>query len=144
LGKTQFIMDISNQVRVEIYQNLGKLFYAIAATDKTVQPSEFNMLKSIVEEEWLAVDQFDDDFNSDAAFQIEIVFDWLNSEENYNSEECFNDFISFRKAHKNLFTEKTDQLIMKTATKIASSFSGVNKSELILLAKLELELNKDI
>jgi hypothetical protein len=31
---------------------------------------------------------------------------------------------------------------MKTASKIAQSFSGVNKSELIMLAKLDMELKK--
>ena len=60
-------------LNIKFYQNLGKLFYAIAAVDKNAREEEYNKLKEIVKSEWLAVDEIEDDFHTDAAYQIEIV-----------------------------------------------------------------------
>lgn len=74
--------------------------------------------------------------------KIEIVFDWLKNENNLDAKSCYNDFINYKNEQKHLFTSKVKKLIIKTARAIAASFSGINKSELILLAKLDLELKK--
>ncbi|MGJ5641359.1 hypothetical protein [Formosa sp. S-31] len=122
------------------YQNLGKLFYAVAAADKAVKPAEINKLRDIVKTEWLEVDALEDEFHTDAAYQIEIVFDYLNTEAPLDSELCYTAFMDYRKEQAHLFTEDITQLILKTARAIASAFSGLNKSELIMLAKLEKAL----
>ena len=59
---------------ITIYQNLGKLFYAIAAIDRVIRAKEYAKLKELVKKDWVAVDQLTDEFKTDAAFQIEIVF----------------------------------------------------------------------
>ena len=51
----------TDRFSVEFYQNLGKLFYAIAAVDKHVHDVEFDKLKTLIKEEWLIVDGFEDD-----------------------------------------------------------------------------------
>lgn len=129
-------------ISLDFYQHLGKLYYAIAAADGYVREAEINQLKDIVKKEWLAVEDTDDRFGTDAAYQIEIVFDWLTADKEYNSNECYNDFLAFKKDQLHLFTEDINRLILKTANAIAKSFSGKNKSELMLLAKLHLELLK--
>lgn len=126
---------------LKFYQNLGKLFYAIAASDKNVRTEEFLTLKKIVKKYWLDIDSIEDNYSSDAAFQIEIVFDWLNTQENLSSKLCFDDFVDYKNRQNHLFTDEVKNLILKTASAIATAFSGVNKSELIMLAKLEMELN---
>lgn len=120
----------------KLYQNLGKLFYAVALADKNVHPVEVEKLKETVKELWLPVDAIEDAFGSDAAYQIEIVFDWLKEEEK-ESELYFEEFKDFFKEHQGRFNEKMKALIWKTADAIASSFSGKNKSELILLSKIK-------
>jgi hypothetical protein len=35
------------------YQQIGKVFYSIAAVDKTVRPEEIKELKKILQKEWL-------------------------------------------------------------------------------------------
>ena len=127
---------------LKFYQNLGILFYAIAAADNDVQSAEFDKLKTILKEQWLAIDTIEDAYHSDAAFQIEIVFDWLNAEDNLNTKGCFETFVDFKNEHKHLFTPEVKQLILKTAGAIAASFSGKNKSELMMLAQLDMELKK--
>lgn len=126
---------------LEFYQNIGKLFYAIAATDKKVHPREFSKLKELVKEKWLDVDLTENDDSIDAAQHIEIVFDRLNNQA-LDTETCFEDFLTYKKNHPSLFTADVKMLIMKTANGIATSFSGLNKSELIMLAKLDIELKK--
>ncbi len=135
-------MKTKKKMTMKFYQNLGKLFYAIAAADKVVRKEEFDKLKEIVKEQWLEVDTIEDAYNTDAAYQIEFIFDWLNKENNLNTQLCFNDFISYKNEQNHLFTEEIKKIILKTASAIAASFSGVNKSELIMLAKLDIELKK--
>lgn len=135
-------MKTKKKMTIKFYQNLGKLFYAIAAADKQVREIEFNKLKKLVKKQWLDVDIIEDDYHTDAAYQIEIVFDWLNEENNLEANSCFNDFINYKNEQNHLFTDSIKKLILKTAGLIAASFAGINKSELIMLAKLDLELKK--
>ncbi|QVY64459.1 hypothetical protein [Polaribacter sp. Q13] len=135
-------MKPSQNTIISFYENLGKLFFAIAAADNVVEEVEFNVLKEIVKKKWTKVDPVDDDFHSDAAYQIETVFDWLNNESFLNSETCYNEFIDFKKEHPSLFTKDINSLIMKTASKIAASVADINKSELMLVARLSIELKK--
>ncbi|PKQ45130.1 hypothetical protein [Confluentibacter flavum] len=138
-------MNTKKHLTLKFYQNLGKLFYAIAAADNKVHEAEINTLKELVKKEWLDVDDIEDGFGTDAAYQIEIVFDWLFNEQDtgFNIKTCYDDFISYKKDQKHLFTNNVNRLILKTANAIADSFSGKNKSELILLGKLNIELNKE-
>ena len=122
-----------------LYQNLGKLFYAVAICDGSVHANEWDKVKELVKEDWLYVDDFTDRYGTDAANQIEIVFDGL-MEYSKTSEECFDEFKEFYKEHPHAFTDEIKRLIRKTANAIANSFSGRNKSELILVAKIGMLL----
>ena len=133
-------MEKTNNIK--FYQNLGKLFYAIAASDKVVKEEELNKLKETVKKVWLTSNLVQDDVKAEAEHSIINTFKWLNRDNEYDAETCFNSFISYKKDHEQLFTKELNALILKTANGIASSFSGKNKSELIMLAKLNLELNK--
>ena len=92
-------MKTKKKMTLKFYQNLGKLFYAIAAADKEVRDEEFD-------------------------------------------KACYNAFTNYKKEQPHLFTANIKKLILKTAHAIAASFSGLNKSELIILAKLDIELKK--
>ena len=133
-------MRPSQNTIISFYENLGKLFYAIAAADNVVEEVEYNVLKEIVKNKWTQVDPVDDDFHTDAAYQIETVFDWLNTEGFSDSETCYNQFIEFKEEHPSLFTPTIKSLIIKTATKIAASVADINKSELMLVARLDIAL----
>ena len=135
-------MKHSQNTIISFYENLGKLFYAIAAADNVVEEIEFNVLKETVKNKWTKIDPIDDHFHSDAAYKIETVFDWLNNEGFSNSETCYNEFLEFKKEHPSLFTKNIKSLILKTATKIAASVADLNKSELMLVARLSIEFKK--
>ena len=135
-------MTPKSHLTLKFYQNLGKLFYAIAAIDNTIHNAEIQKLKELVKKVWLHVDDLEDDFGTDAAYQIDIVFDWLLNEVTLDVQACYDDFVSYKKDQNHLFTNTINRLILKTADAIAESFSGKNKSELMLLAKLTIELKK--
>lgn len=135
-------MTTIKQKTLLFYKNLGKLFYAIAAADNEVRDVELDKLKELVKKYWLEADIVNGIYISDAAYQIEIIFDWLNKEKKIDAKTCYHDFVRYKKAQSHLFTDTVKKLILKTAHAIAASFSGLNKSELIMLAKLDLEFKK--
>lgn len=135
-------MKNSPEIMNQFYQNLGKLFYSMAAIDGRVEATEIDSLKKLVVSSWLDIEGSNDSFGSDAAFQIEIVFDLL-VEQNTEPEDCFKDFETFRKNHDSLFTKSVNEIIFNTCDTIAGSFAKKNKSELVLLSRLATVLGKN-
>ncbi|WP_323789546.1 hypothetical protein [Psychroserpens sp.] len=124
------------------YQNLGKLFYAVAAIDNVVRDEELETLKKLVKQYWLSQDIITDKSIRNMDNVIVNTFIWLCKDNQYSAEECYNSFIRFKKQNNALFSSKIKSLILKTAGKVAASFSNQNKSELMLLAKLNIEFKK--
>ncbi|WGD34747.1 hypothetical protein [Olleya sp. YS] len=124
-------MSNNKNIQNQFYQNLGKLFYAIAMSDGVIETSEVIALNDAISNQW----------NTKDASLIVDVFNWLNNDREYSAEQCFKSFIQYKKANPTLFTDEIKKKVKDTAIAIASSFSKTNKSELLLLAKLEIELN---
>jgi hypothetical protein len=129
-------MTHSNQASMAFYQQLGHVFYAIAAADQVIRKEELLTLKTIIRSEWLDVDESTDEFGADAAYQIEVVFDWLDDQK-INASTALSNLQEFKKDHPSFFTIFVNELIFKTAAAIAFSFYGGNKSELTMLDQLE-------
>lgn len=129
-------MKIENPSFSLLFEKLGELFYAMAAADKIVRKEEYDALRELVKKEWEKSEDLKDPFGTNAVYQMEIVFDWLDYKHR-DAWECFEDFRDFKKEHEDLFTKERNKLILNTASAIANAFSGKNKSELIMLAKLE-------
>ncbi|TVZ27560.1 hypothetical protein JM83_2609 [Gillisia sp. Hel_I_86] len=119
------------------YQKLGELFYAIAAVDKVVREQEYERLCELVISNWRKPENSKDEFGTNAAYQIEIVFEWFDHEQ-ADAKECYESFKDYFEKHPKLFTKERKQLILKTANAIANEFAGKNKAELMILAKLKL------
>ena len=136
-------MKNTPEIMNRFYQNLGRLFFAVAGADKMITVNEIQSLKEHVTKYWLTLEDTKDHFGSEAAYQIEIIFDVLAEEIVMpDVEECFQDFATFRKKHDSLFTKPVKDLIWTTCEDIASSFNGKNKSELVLLSRIALVLGK--
>ena len=91
-------MNTTQNINTIFYQHLGKLFYAIAAADKVVRKAEYESLRNVVKNQWLDLEDSEDEFGADAAYQIEIVFDWLDFKE-LDPQDCFNEFESYYTDH---------------------------------------------
>lgn len=133
----------TQQLWNRFYAKLGHLCYAIAACDKTVTLAEINKVKELVKNDWVDVEPTLDPYGSDAAYQIEILFDWL--EENIpESEISFKEFSDFAKQNPQFFVPEIKERVIMTADRIAATFAGKNKSELTLLFKLHKVLNVEL
>jgi hypothetical protein len=128
-------MKPSHQTMTHFYEHLGKVFYCIAAIDKSIRKEEIEKLKQIIQTEWLPLENSFNEFGDDTAYETEIVFDWLVANE-WELEQVIPNFKIFRTEHQSLFTPAVNGLILKTANAIATSFSGKNKSEHVLLSQL--------
>lgn len=122
---------------LEFYQNLGKLFYAIALADGNIVEAEFHILKQ-------ELNTFGFDSNGlEADFKQQVISTFTDLHmEKRDAQACFNDFLDYQIKYDALFSKSIKKAILRMASKIASSFSGQNKSELIMLATLSLQFRK--
>ena len=132
--------SFSNKVANTFYQKIGKLFFSVAMADGSVRSEEIDRLKQIVRNTWLPHDDIIDEYGSDAAFQIEIVFDWLLENEQ-DAKACYEEFREFYRENTKIFSVEVKELILKTANAVASAYAGKNKSELTVLGNLQLLFN---
>lgn len=128
-------MKLGQNMGITFYEHLGKLFYAIAAADYIVHPSEYESLHKYVQAVWLKLEDHKDEHGSDIALQIEIVFDWLNYKD-VKAKLCFEEFESYYKEHPTLFSKEIKELIWETSNAITEAFSRKNKFELTMLGRL--------
>ncbi|MFT6879771.1 MAG: hypothetical protein ACI9DJ_002421 [Algoriphagus sp.] len=133
-------MKPSNETMLHFYQQLGQVFYGAAAVDGVVREEEIERLNDIVKKYWLNLEDTFDEFNTDSAYQIEIVFAWLNNND-WNKENILGKFKDFKEEHPSLFGYKNRLLVQGTAQAIAKSFYGENKAEGIFLKKLKAILS---
>jgi RNAse (barnase) inhibitor barstar len=123
------------------YHHLGKLFYAVAFSDKTVHEEEFKTLQNYIQEFWVDYDDLNDALDGDAALLIEIVFEGVQFFEE-NAADMYEAFVRYKNEQPQLFNRQVNLLIVETARGIAYSYAGLNKSESIMINNLELELNR--
>lgn len=129
-------MDFNYQ---KIYEQLGNLFYSVAASDGHVKTKEIVKLKEIIDRDWLPLEESKDEFGIDAAHYIYITFDYLIASLT-SAEDAFRAFASYYESHRSHFTKELKKKILKTSAEIANVFGGVNKSEISILTRLNLLL----
>jgi len=129
------MIHINDTLR-EFYRQLGKVFYGVAAADRSIRNEEKETLRNLVKENWLLLEDSEDEFGTDTAYQIEMSFDWF-LENGTDQKTILQDFQVFKESHEKLFDSKVKFLAMKTVNSIAGSYSGKNKSELVYIRQLE-------
>lgn len=119
-----------------IYEKLGYLFYAIAASDHHVRKEEVEKLKLLVGREWLPLEDSIDKYGTDSAHYISIAFDYLLNER-VPSDEAFNVFADYYQLHAGAFSKQLKRKITSTASAIAEAFAHKNKNEKQYIHKLQ-------
>lgn len=132
----------SNRKWLEFYRKLGYLFYSVAAADNRITETEISELKTELRDKWLTLEDSLDEFNSDAAYQMEAVFDWLQ-EETPPAVKAFEKFEAFVDENPGFFTPAIKNGIIETADHIAAAFHDTNKTELSLLFRLRQLFEKN-
>jgi len=122
------------------YKEFGRLLYAIAAADGSVNDKEVATLKRIVSEELVPQEASTDHFGTDQAFITEFEFDVL-ADRSASPEGAFDSFIAYMARHKNDLDPERKELIYRAADAVANAFHGVNKAELPFLVELHRHLH---
>lgn len=134
-------MNLTTQAAVVFYQHLGKLFYAIALADSKIKKEEFEAMRKEISLLSMSENVKITDAEIDIEHQITSTFKILYFDK-ATSDDCYEEFIKYKRNNESLFTAEIKKAILKIAGKIAGSFSDVNKSELILLGKLSIEFKE--
>lgn len=121
----------------KIYEQLGYLFYSIAASDKHVMKQESEILKKEIEKEWIPLEDSTDEFGTDAANYIYFTFDRL-SDMDFSPREAFDSFKAYFETHANAFTPDVRSRIQRTVSHMANAFAHKTKTE----EYIEKELRK--
>jgi hypothetical protein len=135
-------MKASEKTWHQFYQKLGYLFYSVAAADQHIAKEEEKILHEMVLEDWVAFSTAHDEFGTDAAYEIEIVFDYIQ-DQGLSADKAFHVFEKFYKENNGLFTDDVNQRIFHTIQRISHSFHGNNKSELTAITRVHLLLGRE-
>jgi hypothetical protein len=117
------------ELMIQLYQQLGALFFLVANADKKIHKAEVKALNEIIERVWLDYDNTFDDEGKDTAWQIEDTFEQLIVRPK-TKKEILADFNQFMIENPELFERvKIKLLILRTIEKIAQSYRGTNAAE---------------
>lgn len=125
----------------ELYTELGKLFYFIAAADGKVQPAEKKTLQHLIKTKWQPLEDSADEFGTDLSNLIDFSFEYEVSE--IGTENGFESFKEFYKINKGEFDQSIVIKILETAEEIAGAYHGKNKEEREVLGNLYAILNNN-
>lgn len=122
----------------ELYTELGKLFYHLAAADGKVQTAEKDALHKLIKTRWKPLEDSADEFGTDLSNLIDFSFDYEASE--IETENGLKSFEGFYKMNKDEFTPAIKDRIFETAREIAEAYHGKNKQEKEIIESLRLIL----
>lgn len=122
----------------ELYAELGKLFYHIAAADGNVQPSEKSALQQLIQSSWKPLEGSTDRFGTDQANVIGFSFDY---EESQNAAgDGLQSFLDFYRQNKDRFTGSIVSNILNTARAVATAYHGKSHDESDIIKRLSSAL----
>jgi hypothetical protein len=106
----------------EIFEQLGNLFYALAA-DQEVSLMESGELKMLLRKDWLTEPELrPEDKVSEASHLIGLTIDALQNEK-VPAEKAYKDFEKFYVKHREQFSFALKQKILETADTIIKIFT---------------------
>jgi hypothetical protein len=116
----------------DFYRHLAHLFYAFAAADRKIVLEEKQSIINSVEQNW--------DFHFESFDAKEIIYSTLRKiiDGKLDADLAFVSFEQYYIEYKNHFSPDLKLKIAEATDNITRSFSGRNKSELIMLSRLHL------
>ncbi|MCF8298130.1 MAG: hypothetical protein K9J13_11335 [Saprospiraceae bacterium] len=124
----------------QFYVNLGKLVYAIAMADGSVQQEEIEKFREDLNELLIPLQEGVDEFGMDSAFYTEFEFEKL-LDKKVSMKEAFDSFMIFIDENKSDFTIELKAICIKIVENVANAYQGVVKEERELINALTEKLN---
>jgi len=120
----------------QVAKAIGFLVYAVASADKHITFEEKKVVHDIVNENWQLLADEEDPFGVRALDFIDKMFDVLETKE-IRSEEAFSYFKEVYAENRDKFSSELVHFIIHICIKTGSAFNRMNKSELVLLSRIE-------
>ena len=124
----------------KFYVNLGKLVYAIAMADGSVQQEEIEKFRNDLNNLLLPLHSGVDELGMDSAFYTEFEFETL-MDNKVSMKEAFDSFIKYIDENKDDFTDELKEVCMKIVEDVAKAYEGIVEEEKVLIDTLKAKLD---
>lgn len=115
---------------------LGYLVYAVASSDKHVSEEEKKVVHEVLNREWKVLADREDPFGVRAMDLIDKMMIQMD-ELHINSVDSFAEFQRIYDLHSEQFTPEIRKFMIEICISTGSAFNRMNKSELVLLSRIE-------
>lgn len=126
---------ISLKNNPEFYKSLAHLFYALVVADRNVEKVEKVVVHGLIQQHWSVMSE---ELEIDQLLYATLKKLFKNKSE---KEDAFQVFKQFFLENQELFNDEMKEKIMDSANRIVNAFSGVNKSESVLISRLFFLMN---
>lgn len=114
----------------------GYAVYAVAYADKSIEQEERDAIHLFLNENWIELADSSDVFGVKSIEFIEQMIDALASDK-LNSESAFERFKDQFDSLSNILSVNQQKFILNFCIKVGNAFNRMNKSELVLLSRIE-------
>lgn len=122
------------------YKELGKLLYAVAASDGKIQNQEVDRIRKLVREELAPAEGSRDQFGTDNAYYAEFEFETL-ADQGFPSADAYHSFLGYLKEYESKIDPDMKALSLRAAQQVASAVGGVQAVEFSILSDLKKHLS---
>ena len=119
---------------------IAYLAYAVASADQHVNDTERKAIHSFIDEHWQLLADEEDPFGARTLDFVDKIIPALESN-HMSSEEAFTHFKEMFEAKKELFSTELKTFIIQLCIRTGAAFNQMNKSELVLISRVELLLH---
>ncbi len=114
----------------------GYAVYAVAYADKSIEQEERAAIHLFLNENWMELADSSDPFGVKSIEFIEQMMDALVSDK-LNSELAYERFKELFDSLQNLLSRNQQKFMLHLCIKVGNAFNRMNKSELVLLSRIE-------
>lgn len=114
----------------------GYAVYAVAYADRSIDPEEKKALHQFLNENWIDIADTTDPFGVKSMEFVEQMVEALASDK-MDVEVAFDRFKESFHSWNDRFSNEHQKFILDLCIKVGSSYNRLNKSELIMLSRIE-------
>jgi len=120
----------------KFYEELGNLFYAIAAADKKIIPEERKRVDDVIRFSWKLLNNGTDRFGTNEAYRIRFEFDTM---EEFRSKpgDAWKSFLAYFNKNKKEMDHDLRLRVFNSASHIAEGMKSMNGEKKAYLTKLK-------
>jgi|GEM_PF-769073 len=125
----------------EFFIEFGKLLYAVANADGSIQKEEEVEINTLIKNEFIKISSDTDEFGTNSAFYTGFSFETM-VDRKVDVAIAYQSFLLFLSNNKNLINRSLCELCIRSVKDIASKVNGIDENEQKLINELSYEIDK--